>query len=155
MSWIALTTNDFLTAVASPELDALRTAATARAQPDPADEVAGNTIREIRGYVAGCSRNRLGPLGTIPQELKQAAIDIFRFRLTLRLPGVKFLQDDSRRTAYQDALTLLRKVSACSFAVEQPAEEDALDVNTGGAQTPAVGKERDRFAPERFNGVGP
>jgi hypothetical protein len=153
MSWVTLTTGDFIQATAAPELSALRTAATEKGQPDPAIEVAENIVREIRGYCAGCPRNRLGPAGTIPAELKAAALDMFRWRLTLRLPGVKFLQDDARRAAYNDALALLAKVASCSFAIEQPDEPAAVD--TGGSAIPKTGNPRTQFQPDNFRGAGP
>ncbi len=124
MSWITLTTDDVLTKWAGPELEAAQTAALASGQSDPIPEIIAQVIREIRGYVAACSRNTLGDGATIPDELLGEAITRIRYEAATRLPGGALLDDD-RRAANTAAVAKLREVAACRFSLEQPATESA------------------------------
>lgn len=120
MPWITLAEADVLTKLAAPELAAMKTAALGAGQANPLPEVITQVVREVRGYVAACDRNRLGEGATIPDELLGAAISRIRFELATRLP-VASLLTDARREANRDALTLLSRVAACTFVLEQPA----------------------------------
>ena len=101
--------------------------------------------------VAACAKNQLGPSGTIPEELKAAALAIARWRCLSRLPGMKSLQDEARRAEYSDALALLSDVAACKFALTAPAEPIAADI--GSPVAPDVGDPRTCFSPEKFDGT--
>lgn len=149
MAWIEFQSSDFLNANSAPELEKLRAAATGDAQADPVNAIAAALVDEIRGHVA--VKNTLGPAGTIPQELLACAIDIFRFRATLRVPGLKLLQDDARRTAYNNAVALLQRVAEGRFTVSAPEEESEAEM--GGAPAPDVGDIREDFAREKFDGT--
>lgn len=152
MAWITFADDaDFLNACASPEMEALRTAATGVDQADPLAAMAAAIVSEVRGYVATAPRNSLGGAGTIPEELKAAALDVFRFRATLRLPGVKMLQDDSRRLAYSNAINLFIMVAEGRFAVEQP--ETPIEIETGSVPNPETGDVREEFARAEFDGL--
>lgn len=119
--WITLTEEDILTRLAGAELAAYRTAAKAVGQDDPLPEVLSAVTDEVRGYVAGCSANRLGDAGTLPGRLKSAALDLARYRLTTRLP-VRI--SDARQREYENAIRLLEQVARCHFAVEDPVSGD-------------------------------
>lgn len=149
MAWIEFQSADFLNANSAPELVKLRAAATGDGQADPVDGIAAALVDEIRGHVA--VKNTLGPAGTIPQELLACAVDIFRFRATLRLPGMKLLQDDARRTAYNNAVSLLQRVAEGKFTVSAPEEETEAEM--GGAPAPDVGDIREDFAREKLDGT--
>lgn len=115
--WIELQEEDILTRLAGAELRAYRTAATAEDQDDPLPEVLAAVTDEVRGYVAACPGNRLGPVGRIPSRLKSAALDLARYRLTTRLP-VRISEE--RKREYENAIRLLEQVARCVFAVEDP-----------------------------------
>ena len=119
MSWIALTEAHVLTKLTAPEVAALKTAATATGQADPLPEIVAQIVREVRGHVAGCAKNTLGPAGTIPDELQGAALNRVRYELATRLP-VASLLTDARKESNRDALTLLQRVASCQFALVQP-----------------------------------
>lgn len=121
MAWKTLSEEQVRTRLSGPELAALRTAALAAGQEDPLPEVIAQVTGEVRGYVAACSANRLGPAGTIPPQLESAALALIRYRLAGRLP-VRTLMTDDRRTEREAAERLLRDVAACKFAVEAPAD---------------------------------
>ena len=119
MSWITLTEAQVLTKLSAPELAALKTAATAPGQTDPLPEILAQVVREVRGHVAGCDRNTLGPADTIPDELLGAALNRVRYELATRLP-VASLLTEARKESNRDALTLLQRVASCQFALVQP-----------------------------------
>ncbi|MDR1427275.1 MAG: DUF1320 family protein [Bifidobacteriaceae bacterium] len=117
--WVPVTEQSILSKLSSPELAALRTAATAPGQGDPLAEVIAQVVREVRGHVAACKANRLGPAGTIPDELLGAAVNRVRYELATRLP-VASLLTDPRIAANDQANTLLRDTAACRFSLEPP-----------------------------------
>lgn len=119
MSWITLTEAHVLTKLSAPELAALKSAATGAGQADPLPEIVAQVVREVRGHVAGCDKNTLGPAGTIPDELQGAALNRVRYELATRLP-VASLLTDARKESNRDALTLLQRVASCQFAIVQP-----------------------------------
>lgn len=119
MSWIAITPELVLGKFAGAEDEAARTAALAAGQADPVPDLIAQIVREVRGYVAACSKNNLGPEGTIPDELLGAALNRLRFEMAGRLPGSP-LMDEDRRTANANALSMLRDAAACRIAIVQP-----------------------------------
>ena len=120
--WIPLTETDVITKLSGPETAAMKLAALSSGQANPLPEVISQVVKEIRGYVAACSRNTLGEGATIPDELLGAAISRIRFDLATRLPVASLLTED-RRTANANALTQLRDVAACHFALVSPVTE--------------------------------
>jgi hypothetical protein len=121
--WLSLTPALILSKLSAPELAAMRTAATGAGQTDPLGEVLAQVTREVRGFVAACADNRLGPEDTIPDELLGAAINRARYELATRLP-VASLLTDARTEANRDALAILRDTAACRFRIVPPPEED-------------------------------
>lgn len=120
MSWITIAESDVITKLSGPEIAAMKSAALQAAQVNPLPEVIDQVVREIRAYVAGCSKNTLGDGSTIPDELLGAAVSRIRFELATRLPVASLLTED-RRTANANALSMLRDVAACRLAIVQPA----------------------------------
>ncbi len=121
MSWLAVTEDDLLTVMNSPELEAIRAAALAVGQDDPVAPTIAQAVDMVRGYVAGYRANILGAAGTIPQKLLPTTIDIVAYRLPSRV-GLE--PSESRRSLYNDALALLARVSVGTFAIEEPTTED-------------------------------
>jgi hypothetical protein len=121
--WTVLTPDLILSKLSAPELAAMRRAATGAGQADPLGEVLAQVTREVRGFVAACADNRLGPEGAIPDELLGAAINRVRFELATRLP-VESLLTEARKEANRDALSILRDTAACRFRIVPPPEAD-------------------------------
>jgi hypothetical protein len=117
--WITLTESDIQTGLTGPELTAAKTAVLASGQTGVLDEVLEQVTREVRGHVATCRDNTLGPAGTIPDELKGAAIDECVYRLCKRLPG-KILLKQERTDAHKDAIALFARAAECKFTITQP-----------------------------------
>ena len=137
MSWINLSTDDVLTALSGPEYEAYTGTALADGQASPVAEVTDRVIKTVRGYVAGCSKNRLGAGLTIPEELEGAAIALIAWELATRLPLPAMLKERLREKK-TDAQDLLEKVSLCRVAVEQPPDDGSSDEDIPGAGTPRV-----------------
>lgn len=134
MAWITLTETEIAGRLAAPELTAVTSAAVRLGQT--AEQILAGALKsvtaEVRGYVAACSRNVLGPAGTIPDELEGAALALIRRHLFTRLPKMESLFDDLRQKEAEDALVRLRDTAACRFAIvppvlPAPAEEQAGD----------------------------
>jgi hypothetical protein len=119
MAWITITDAAILGKSAGAEVDAARSAALAIGQTDPVPGLVEQIVREVRGYVAACKDNKLGPAGTIPDELLGAALNRLRFECATRLPGGALLDED-RRAANRDAIAMLRDAGACRIVLEQP-----------------------------------
>lgn len=115
--WITITEADVLTVLAGPELSGYRAAAKAVGQDDPVAPTIAQVTQLVRGYVAACASNRLGEIGTIPQELLPAALDILAVRIPQRV-GKK--PADVRKDAQDDAIKLLEQTAACKFVIESP-----------------------------------
>jgi hypothetical protein len=117
--WITLAEDDILTRLAAKELAAVKAAATAPGQPDPLPEAIAQVVREVRGYVAACPSNTLGPDGTIPDELALAALNRIRYELATRLP-VAALLTQARVDSNTAATAMFKEVAACRFKLVQP-----------------------------------
>lgn len=148
MSWITLTEAKVITKLSGPEIAAMKTAALQAAQTNPLPEVISQVVKEIRGYVAGCASNTLGDGETIPDELEGAAISRIRFELATRLPVASLLTED-RRAANANALTLLRDVAACKFAIVAPTTEAT---ETHNSPSPQVCRPHRQFSDWRQDG---
>ncbi|MEM0964793.1 MAG: phage protein Gp36 family protein [Verrucomicrobiota bacterium] len=135
MSWISITEDDIERRLTGGEFTAVREAALSDGQPDPLPEEIKSAVRRVRGSVAACDRNKVGPDGTIPDELEDAFLAILRYKLLTRLPDVGLISDDRRRE-YDDAIALLKDTARCDFAVEQPLNPEAE--NTTSIPSPAI-----------------
>lgn len=149
MSWIEITTDDVQRKLAGAELTALKTKALSAGQEDPLPDIISDVVGEIRGYVAACASNRLGSGATIPEKLKSAALAMIRFRLATRLPVASLLTDD-RRKENSDALSLMRDVAGCRFAIEEP---DEVSTEVIGAPMPKFGKRCRNFTRRTQDGI--
>ncbi len=109
-----------MTVLAGPELSAYRSAALGAGQADPMASEITYVTNMVRGRVAACLRNRLGPEETIPEKLMSAACDILAVRIPKRAAGKN--PTKSREEAQKDALDLLKDVAACHFAIDDPLE---------------------------------
>lgn len=150
MSWISITEAAVQTRLSKPELSALQTVALADFQDDPLPEVIAQVVSEIRGYVSACARNKLGPDGTVPDELLSAAVNRIRFELATRLPAPGLLTE-ARKEANSAAVRLLERVAGCAFAIVQP--ESPADDQPAGPAVQLVSKPSRHFTRERMNGL--
>lgn len=127
MAWVTLTEALLSHHMSGPELTAFKTAALKSGQADPVAAMLAEVATLVRGYV-GAAGIALGTAPTVPDELQNAALDVCRWKVLTRLPGVSMLQDDARKSAYEEALKLFRDVQAGKFSIvpaltEAPEEE--------------------------------
>lgn len=135
MSWRAITEADVLTQISGDELAAVRAAALQALQADPLAPTITQVTKEVRGFVAGCSRNVLDADGAkIPDELIGFAVAMIVPRLMARVAGLSIDKDEVRRGAQKDALAVMGKVASCDFAIEQTDTPTTAVVNTGSVQ---------------------
>jgi phage gp36-like protein len=121
MAWAALTAAEIKTRLSGPELTALQGAALATGQSDPLPEVIAQVTNLIRGYIA--VRYPLGTAGTLPPELKDAAIAIARWRLIGRLAiggAGGIMPSEQRKQEYDEAIKLVQSIAEGKFAIELP-----------------------------------
>jgi hypothetical protein len=121
MAWTALTATEVKTRLSGDELTKLQTSALAPGQTDPLPDVLLQVTDEIRGYIK--VKNPLGPDGTLPKEVRRAALAMARWTLCGRL-GIgsvgPITQGDNRKKEYDDALALMEKIVKGEFKVEAP-----------------------------------
>lgn len=83
MNWINITEADVLGVVNEAYLSTWRETALAVGQGDPMAATINDVVLVVRGHCA--SQVTLGPVGTIPEMLKSAALDLIKVRLPRRL----------------------------------------------------------------------
>lgn len=120
--WITLTEADVLGRLSRPELTALTSAAKATSQTSEGILATAIEVvtRKVRGYVGGCSKNKLGDGNTIPDELTDAALALVRNHLFTRLPGMADLNDTIRQKETENATAELKDVARCLIAIVAP-----------------------------------
>lgn len=148
--WITITEDNIERRFTGGEFTAVREAALSDGQDDPLPEELASAIRRVRGSVAACTRNSVGPDGTIPDELEDALLAILRYKLLTRFPEIGLISQD-RRQEYEDALSLLKDTARCDFAVEQPVNPVAEDTNN--TPLPAISSRNRRFTRETQDGA--
>lgn len=98
-TWITITQDDILASINNPELTAALNTAPASGQDNILDTLISDVTAEVRGYVR--RRNTLGQSGTLPQELKNAAIDIIIYRAANRLRKKAIAEEKKRTTTWR------------------------------------------------------
>ncbi|PTY03078.1 hypothetical protein DB346_07440 [Verrucomicrobia bacterium LW23] len=135
MSWITLSPADIDIAKAGPQVAALRTAALAAGQADPAEDALARTVLHIRQSVRSYRANRLdADPASIPAELRSLALRMAYRELHQRLDvagRALALTDDDRRHWDNDVRTLER-VAGGDLVVSQPANPVDGDVQSPG-----------------------
>ena len=151
--WITLNEEDVQGRLAGAELTALKSSALASGKT--AAEVLAQAIedvtKEVRGYVAACTRNQLGDGATIPDELKGAALALVRDYLFTRLPGMKMLNDEIRQKEVDRAMSKLRDAANCKLLIVQP--ETASAAQAAGPSTELVNSRTRVATREKMKGL--
>ena len=139
MSWREITDEDVLNSLTGPETAAFRSAALRDGQDDPLPEIIITVTDEVRGYIGGCSNNRLEAGATLPRAVIHHAVAIIRYRLISRLP---ISINDAREQEYKDARSFLKDVAACRVVIEQPSTPAPADEQgkNGGTEIARQGK---------------
>lgn len=132
MSWITLTNADVLARMATDELDAIEDAGETSDQ-DRLGAIIQQVTQMVRGKVAACAENlpKLGPSGTIPDELLWAAATIARDSLVGSLP-VSESDTEDRTTELRKAHEMLDQAQRCEFRIADDSGSIA-ETSNGGA----------------------
>lgn len=84
--------------------------------------VLSTTVGVIRGNITAGNYG-LGLPNTIPDQLRQCAIDVARWRWLVSFPQLKALQTEERKAANDAAMELLNRITTRSVNVEPPASQ--------------------------------
>jgi hypothetical protein len=114
MAWIPLSVQDILNSLTEAEQSGTKSDS---AQSD-LTVIVSSVANLIRGKVNSSQRNqgRLGPEGTIPDELYAAAISIARFKYLTHLPGTQLITKE-RAVDKDEAYKQLDEVDDGSLVV--------------------------------------
>lgn len=126
------------------EWEVMDSAARSAAGVSPAAECIASVVMEVRGYVSGCPRNALGPVGTVPAECVNATLELLREAMAAMVPGSPVVVDETRKETIRQARRFLEKVAECRVAVTQPVGGESgsvagtaaapVDVPAGGSE---------------------
>jgi hypothetical protein len=138
-TWRAIADSDITAKLSADELESIR--ASAPDGTDPVAEAVAQVVDRVRGYVAAWPRNVMGPAGTVPARLMDAACALLVPALYGRTAGLMIDLNDVRREAAKSAEALLRDAARGLFAVELPeaGEESTLDAKSASAELAAGG----------------
>ena len=145
-TWITISQGDVLASINNSELTAALNTALAAGQANPLDTLIADVTAEARGYVR--RRNTLGQSGTLPQELKNAAIDMIIYRAANRLRKKAIAED--KKADNDEALRKLEAVAEGTVAVSAP---DNPTTEVTSAPGPLVERTRREFGYEEERGV--
>lgn len=151
--WITLTEEDVQGRLAGAELTALKGAALAsgKTAAEVLTQAIGDVTLQVRGYVGACARNTLGETGTIPDELRTAALALIRDFLFTRLPGLQTLNDETRQKETERAVQQLRDAAACKLAIVPP--ETAAESQAAGPAVQLVSSRTRVATREKMGGL--
>ena len=111
--WVALSEDILKGYLSGEELDAFRHSGLAPGDADPVASLITSVTNFVRSYILQCPRYKLGPDGTLPVILHDAACAILVMRVMNRVHGLVNDPDGVRRRAHQDAMKLLDDISQC------------------------------------------
>jgi hypothetical protein len=141
MSWITITEDLVQTRAAGSELTALKNSARGSGQTGSAllEDVISQAVDKVRGYCAtavkGGHLSAMGDSGTVPSRLLSVTLNLIRYELITRLPGLSAtLLDEGRKDQHRMDEQLLRDVAAGRFAIEDPTQPET----TVAAPTPSI-----------------
>lgn len=133
MAWRAVTEQDLLKHLSYDEMSRIRAAAVGDSGDPIADTLAGITAT-IRGYISAHPANRLGPHGTLPEELIDCACHMAVPHAWTRVGGGMVDPKGLRKAAADEATRMLREdVARGFFRVAPPPLADQQAPGAGGA----------------------
>jgi hypothetical protein len=115
-NWTSISKQDVYDYLAADQVDALSSEALGEEQDDPLPTVIADVAQRIRAEVGGNSANTLDPIaGTIPPELRGAALALIIEAAQARIPSLTMSSDQIRLA--NTARTLLQRVASGKVAV--------------------------------------
>jgi len=148
MAWITPTEQDLAGTVSQREIDAYRASPAASMAADPVADTISAAADLARGYCRSNGNLRLGPAGTIPRALLAPVLDIAAYNILKRLPAPV---GEDRRTAYEEAMRILRDVAEGRTTPEGHGE--AEDAAAGTVAVTVAVSSRRRVTPDKLEGL--
>jgi len=152
MSWRAPTEADLVKHLSGTELQRLRAAANGL-QGDPIADTLSGIANTIRGYISAHPSNRLGPDGTIPEELIDTAMHMAVVHVWTRVGGALLDPKGLRKQAADEAQKLLHDVAKGHFRVQPPPAADTQVPGAGGADCELASGKGNYPASTELNGL--
>lgn len=155
MAWITLTAEGVKTRLTGPEYNALTGAARAQGQTpeDVLDKAIAVITTKVRGRVAACKRNKLGPADTVPDEVEDDALALIRNYLFTRFPGLETLNTVTRQKETDVANGNLVDAAKCLIAIVPPEEPAPENQQAGGAGAQLISPGRRRYTRHTMRGL--
>lgn len=125
-TWNQLTADDLKSRLSAPEWTVASSFLLSPGQNSVLliDDLICQVSNTVRGYISACRKNQLGPEGTIPDVLKETAIDLLVVASMRRLGGKIVDLDGNREKARLEAIERLKDVAAGRFLVSLPETQD-------------------------------
>lgn len=118
MSWITLTESHLASRVSAGEIDKFRATGPADASSDRIADLLDQVTNFVRGKVASCGENigRMGPAGTIPDELLMPALTVARGSIVTSVPVMEG-ETDPRGEELRQAYRELDRAAKCEIRI--------------------------------------
>jgi hypothetical protein len=147
MSWNAITTADVLEEFTPQEIGALNNLQGGQENLVP---ILARVVNAARGSIIA-GGNRLGPEGTVPDQLREEIIDVARWRWLISLPQMERLQSRPRQDAFEAAKETLKAVAQGGIRIEVP---PAAMVQTAPVNAVATVRRGRRVRTDSFDKLG-
>lgn len=139
--WVEIIEADLKTLLTEHEWTALTTVTREPAANGVVPTVIARITNKVRGYVVSCEQNRLGPEGTVPAILMDAALILCLEALCASVPAAGITMDEARRELRKNAQEELKMVACCKLKImgpgsgqEVPADSPAPDGGGWGGE---------------------
>lgn len=143
-TWITITQDDVLASVNNSELTAAIATLIASGQASPLTILIPSVSERVRSYCR--RRNTVGPAGTIPLELKDAAIDIIIYRCACRV-NCAVVQ---KKPPYDESIKMLKDVASGEMGISAPLTA-TTDVTS--APSPRIQEKHHNFGQRKERGI--
>lgn len=145
--WRTVDANDLAATLSLDEIEAYRRSFP-RGAGDPVARLLSRTTAMVRGYVASNGKVAMGPSGTLPESLVNAAMDYATADVLKRMDTP---MNDDRKRARQRAEELFEKVAKGEYTPESEGADEAAA--TGGPAIEVVITSRERVSGEKLEGL--
>lgn len=149
--WINLTTDDLRDKLSEAEYAAITTASLrdGRTGPQVIAEEIDTTVSDVVSYCPG----ERGEVGTLPDELKDAALIILRHKVFTRIPGMKKFLDEGRMKEYENANEKLLHASKGIKRISPPTAPAAATEQASGDRMTTISANPRRNTRSKLNGL--
>lgn len=133
-NWVVLTAGMLQSRISSPEYAAFTASIIQGSQADPVPQILADIAQQVRAAVRSGRKTALGPAGTIPASLKNAALALSKYQVFSRVTALR-QYCEAMRGEVKDATELLTQVATGKITPEDPSDplttESTNDVEWG------------------------